>query len=135
MPEGQRKKGHDFNSFFIITWNYCTLSIAGLARTLFEIFDIEGVNILERPDIEAMYKMVYDCDDHDEKYLSEFPFEVDGTISKVNFIDHVGVRRHWIQPLIDFQKRLRRKTGGTLMWEALATYRRRYFSVYDKEVS
>lgn len=127
-------KGLNFQAFLIASWNFCTLYNSGLARYVFEVFDIERVGVLERPDIEAMYRMVYDCDDHDEKYLDEFPFEVDGTITKTNFIDHVCVRRHWIQPVIDFQRKLRRKMGGIIMWEALSLYRKRYFAVFDREV-
>jgi hypothetical protein len=43
-------------------------------------------------------------------------------------------RPNLIQPMIDFQKRIRKRTGGILMWESLAFYRYKYFDVFDKEV-
>ena len=56
-----------------------------MAKMIFEIFDIEMINELERADIEAMYRFMYDCDDHDEFYVAQVPYDNEGNISKQEF--------------------------------------------------
>jgi hypothetical protein len=123
-----------FVNFGILIWNYCTLRPSDLARHIFEIYDVDITGQLERPDLESIYKMMYDCDDHDEHCISQFPFDKDGVTKKWEFIDHCNRKRHLIKPATDYQRRLRHRTGGLLMWEALTRYRVRTFAVHDSQV-
>ena len=128
---GELKIGLEFKDFAIIVWNYCTLTPYYLARKVFEIFDVERVNNLERPDIETMYRMLYDCDDHDEYYVNQIVFNKENYITKDDFCEQVNRRRHIIEPCMNYQARLRRNMGGFIMWEALTGFRRRYFLPID----
>ena len=58
--EGEYEEGLSFREFAIVCWNYCTMSAAQMARSIFEIFDVEGADELERADVEAMYRLMYD---------------------------------------------------------------------------
>lgn len=132
--EGEYEEGLNFKEFAIVCWNYCTMSVSQLARSIFEIFDLEPADELERADIEAMYRMMYDCEEHDEYYVRKLPFnKKSDTIGRIEFCDYVSKDRHIIQPAVDYQKRLRSKMGGFLMWENLAGFRRRMFMVYDTQ--
>lgn len=124
-------KGMDFQTWSITVWNFCTLNNAQLSRFLFEIFDVNNVEILERGDVETMYRMVYDCDDYDDKYMSYFVFDEKKQITKNKFISICTRCTHWIWPIIDYQRRIRKKTLGVGAWESLMGYRRRNFLVYD----
>lgn len=73
---------YDFEDWIIMLWNYCTLTDAQLAQYLFEIFDQENTGLIERADVETMYRMVYDCDDYDKVQVSNIPF-----ISLIDQID------------------------------------------------
>lgn len=128
---GEAEIGLEFREFAVIVWGYCTLTPYYLARKAFEIFDVERVDNLERPDIEAMYRMLYDCDEHDEYYVNQITFNKEGYITKDDFCEQVNKRRHIIEPCINYQARLRRRMGGFIMWEALTGFRRRYFMLVD----
>ena len=43
---------------------------------------MSGAGELEKADIEALYRMLYDCDEHDEYYVKQLPFSEEGTITK-----------------------------------------------------
>lgn len=118
----------------MICWNYCTLAYSGLARMLFEIFDVEFDKYLQRPDVETMYRMIYDCDDPDDRYISEYKFTADDCISKSEFIVQSAEKRHLIQPAINFQKKMRKKLGGVMFWSGVASNREKYFGGYDIHV-
>lgn len=120
------KSGLEFGQFAIVLWNFCSFSPANLARSIFEIYDPENKNTLERADIESMYRMMYDSDDYDITVLKRFPFNDEDVIKKVDFIDHCVHKRQLIKPAFDYQKRLRRYLGGTLLWDSLARYRERW---------
>lgn len=128
---GQLEIGLHFKDFAIIIWNYCTLTPYYMARNLFEIFDVEQVNNLERADIEAMYRMVYDCDAHDDYYINQVSLNKEGYVTKDDFCEQLSRHRHIIDPCLSYQSRLRRKMGGFIMWESLAGFRRRHFSPID----
>jgi len=132
---GQEITGTAFPEYAVIVWNYCTLSPYYMARMVFEIFDVDRVNNLEKPDVCAMYRMVYDCDEHDEYYVNQIVFNKEGYITKDDFCDQVNKHRHIIDPCLSYQGRLRRKMGGFIMWEALAGFRRRYFLPIDSNAS
>jgi hypothetical protein len=116
-----------------------------LAQTIFEIYDVELVDVLERPDIESIYRMMYDCEEHDEFYVNKIPFAGAGTgagadagdltITKKDFCEYCSKKKHIIQPALDYQKRLRSKMGGYILWENLSGFRRRMFLVYDTKAS
>ena len=36
--------------------------------------------------LQAIYRMIYDCDEHDEYYVSKFPFDVDDNVSKHRYL-------------------------------------------------
>ena len=135
--EGEYQEGLDFKEFAIVCWNYCTLPAEGLARTIFEIFDVEKNDVLERADIETMYRFMYDCEEHDEYYCSKVPYDKKGNdiITREEFCEFIAKNKHIIQPAIDYQKRLRNKMGGYMMWENLSGFRRRMFFVHDTQSS
>lgn len=58
--------GLTFVDFAIALWNYCTFNYALMAQYVFEIFDPENEGVIEKADVETMYKMLYACDEHDE---------------------------------------------------------------------
>jgi len=123
-----------FKVFVIKTWNFLSMSTYHLARMAFEIFDPDEENVIYREDIESMFKMMYASDDHDERYVKKIRFNENNAISKSDFIHHIERRsKYIIQPMVDYQRRLRRKLGGMLMWEVIASHRVSAFDVFDKE--
>jgi hypothetical protein len=131
--DGEFEEGLNFEEFAVVCWNYCTIAPTHMAKLVFEIYDVEAVGHLEKPDIESLYCMLYDCDEHDEYYVNELPFSADDSITKTAFSTYVGKNRHIIQPCLDYQNRLRRKFGGYILWETLAGHRKRQFLVYDEK--
>lgn len=103
-------------------------------RYIFEIFDPDNNLWLEKPDVEAIYRMLYDTNDHDTKHIALIKFDDAGRISKEKFIKHMRSKKFVIRPAIDYQKRMRKFLGGLIMWEGLAGFRKRHFSVYDTKV-
>jgi Ca2+-binding EF-hand superfamily protein len=93
-----------FEDFTILIWNYCSYSALHLSRQLFEIYDVSLTNQLERPDLESMYRMMYDCDDHEEWCIAKFPLDGKGFIDKKGFIQHCSKQKHLIQPAINYQR-------------------------------
>jgi hypothetical protein len=131
--EEAMKEGINFETFIVNLWHYCTLSSAGIARYCFELFDVDNLGVLEKPDLETMYKMLYDCDEHDDKQLQLFPLNPnDESVTKKDFIDHARKNKHLIQPAIDYQVKLQKKIGGVVMWTLLASFRHRRFHVHDE---
>lgn len=145
-------KGLDFTSFTYIVWNFLTLSTAGVARYLhfaasifvynkwshryvYEIFDPDNNGYLEQPDIEAVYRMLYDTDNHDTKHITMIKYDEDGRISKDKFIKHMKSKKFIIKPALEYQNRMKKQLGGVIMWEGLSGYRKRHFSVFDAKVS
>jgi len=132
--EGEYQEGLNFREFAIVCWNYCTMQAGQIARSIFEIFDVEGADELERADIESMYRLMYDCEEHDEFFVNKIPFNrKSDVVGREEFCEYVAKNKHIIQPAMDYQKRLRSKMGGYLMWENLAGFRRRMFLVYDTQ--
>lgn len=122
-----------FKEFAIQMYKYCSLNVAQIARMLYEIYDIDQDGFLGRPEIESMYRFVYNCDEHDEFYVSQYPFDGNMEITKEDFIEFSCKHNHLIKPAIDYQRRLRRKLGGVLMWESISAYRKAKFFVYDSQ--
>ena len=125
-----------FQDFVLCIWFYCSLSHSLLVRYVWEIFDIDRKGILGRPDIETMYKLLYDCDDFDKKQIARLPFtsqpqKGEEEISLVQFTAFTEWRTHIIQPAVDFRNRLRRKLGGRLYWENIVRYRGSIFVMFD----
>eukprot|EP00605_Chrysophyceae_sp_TOSAG23-4_P002503 GSChrysophyteH1.ASY1.ANO1.2766.1 assembled CDS len=134
--DGEHEEGLAFEEFAIVCWNYCTMSAYQLGQVSFEIFDVEKADQLEQPDIEAMYRLLWDCEEHDDYYVNQVPYDKnDGFITKDKFCEHVAKKKHIIEPAINYQKRLRSKMGGYILWENLAGFRRRMFSVYDNKAA
>ncbi len=135
--EGEFQEGLSFKEFAIVCWNYCTMQPHQFARMIFEIFDVEKTDLLEKPDVETIYRFMYDCEDFDEYYVNKVPFEKDKdgneTIEKVKFCEFLSKNKHIIQPALDYQRRLRSKMGGQMLWDNLAGFRRRMFFVHDEQ--
>ena len=128
------KDGMSFIDFTTTMWNFCSLSTILMARFIFEIFDVDNKGVLEVPDIEAMYRMLYDVDKHDQKVIDTIKFDADGKVTKDNFMARVRSKKAIIRPALEHQSRLRSSLGGLIMWESLTGYRKRYFSVFDTQV-
>ena len=127
------KEGLPFGPFAIVLWNFCTFTPKRMARHLFEIFDVDNNNIIERPEVESMYRMMYDCDDYEPTIIKRFPFDDEDMIKKEEFINHASsmFNMQLIKPGLDYQTRIRRYLGGTSLWNALTTYRNNWFSAFD----
>ena len=93
-----------FEEFSILVWNYCSYSTSQLAQQVFEIYDVNLMRELGRSDIESMYRMMYDTDDHEEWCIAQFPFNSQGQLKKQDFIQHCGKRNHLIQPAVTYQR-------------------------------
>jgi hypothetical protein len=84
--------------------------------------------------VEAMYRMLYDAENHDTKHITYIKFDEDGKITKEKFIKHMKSKKFVIKPALDYQNRMKKQLGGVIMWEGLAGYRKRHFSVFDSKV-
>ena len=103
------------------------------ARYVYEIFDVDFDGFVEGGDIGAMYRMIYDAEEHDTKIVTTFPLDNNGKITKEKFIKYVKSKKSLIKPVIEYQSRLRKCLGGLIMWEQLTGYRKRNFAVYDQK--
>ena len=83
-------------------------------RYVFEIFDPDNNFWLEQPDIEAIYRMLYDSNDHDTKHIQQIKFDDKGRISKEKFIKHFRSKKFILRPALDYQKRVRKMLGGQI---------------------
>lgn len=101
---------------------------------MFEIFDPDHTGLLEKPDIETLYRMLYDSDYFDPKLVDPFPFDEAGKISVDKFIAHIKSNRNFIKPVTTYQGRVRKALGGFIMWETLTTFRKRTFAEIDETV-
>ena len=100
---------------------------------MFEIFDPGHTGFLERPDVGALYRMLYDSDYEDDKLIDScFKFNENGAISRGDFIAQIKSNRNFIKPATSFQGRVRGKLGGLIMWEALTSFRKRNFAELDE---
>lgn len=93
-----------FEEFSILVWNYCSYSTLQLAQQLFEIYDVNLTHVIGKSDVESMYRMMYDTDNHEESCIAQFPFNLEGQLKKQDFIQHCGKRNHLIQPAITYQR-------------------------------
>ena len=55
----------------------------------------------------------------------------DDRISKEKFIMYCNSHRHLIQPGLAYQSKIRKKTGGVLLWNSVTNYRKRILSHID----
>ena len=111
------------------------LYLISYLRCLFEFMDPGNTKLLERPDVETMYRAIYDCDDPDEFQINLIPFNSDGSIAKDVFVDYVSRKTHLIQPAIDYQSSLTRKLGGVLLWHNLCVFRSKTYDKLEEEVT
>lgn len=132
MPSSGEKEGLTFVEFSLTMWSFCTLNVAGLARYIYEIYDIDMNGYIEGGEVAAIYRMMYDVDEDDTKIVTNFPLK-DGKITKEHFIKYVKSKKAIISPAIEYQTRLRKYLGGLIMWEQLVGYRKRHFAVYDQK--
>eukprot|EP01037_Dinobryon_pediforme_P036385 gene36385-43306_t len=83
----QPTEDYSFKEFIIIVWHFCTLNNGGIARYIFEIFDPGNLGTLEKADVEAMYRFLFDTAEHDERCINAiYPFDENEKISKEDFI-------------------------------------------------
>ena len=118
-----------------------------------------------------MYRMMYDCDEHEDWCTKKFPYDEDGFVKKDDFIKYCDWHRHIIQPgtihasdvtfhsqhislthtshifiillllllplftysAMGYQRKVRKRTGGVIMWAGLTSYRKKAFIVHDTE--
>ena len=117
-----------------------------------------------------MYRMMYDCDEHEDWCTKKFPYDIDGFVKKDDFIKYCDWHRHIIQPgsihpsihpsevtfhfqnislthtshtciilllliysAMGYQRKVRKRTGGVIMWAGLTSYRKKAFIVHDTE--
>lgn len=129
-------KAMNFLEFALISYKYLSLSVKQLAQMVFEIYDPDGNGYLEKCDLLSMFMFAYDVHDassSDIYYIDRFPFDEKLIIEKEAFIDYVAHHHFLLQPVIDYQRRLRRKVGGAVMWESISAYRHSKFRVFDEE--
>jgi hypothetical protein len=88
---------------------------------------------IEGGEIGAIYRMLYDADEHDTKIVTTFPLDGDGKVTKEKFIKYVKSKKALISPAIEYQSRMRKHLGGLIMWEQLTGYRKRNFAVFDQK--
>ena len=130
--KGERDaRGLEFRAWAIEVWSFCTLDYSQLGRYAFEIMDVDVKCVLEKADIETLYRMLYDCDEADPYFIGQVPFDNAQCITKDAFVAFSKRNHHIIQPMITYQRRLRRRIGSVSMWEGLGGYRRRYFQAVD----
>jgi len=125
--------GLNFKNFLIAIWNYCTLTPAGVARYCFEIFDVDETDMLEKPDLIAMFKMLFNTDDFEEDYVNIYGFDQYPKVSKENFCTISAKKPYLIQPALDYQNVLRRRVGGKIMWAHLTKHRERALRIVDED--
>lgn len=129
---GNPEDGLEFLPFSIALWSFCTMTSIQVGRVLWEIFDLSQSGELEKPDVEAMFMMVYDLDHTEAKIIEAFPFEPkSGKISRLGYMNTLERDKRLIKPALNFQKRVRKKLGGIPLWDLLTTYRKRFFGLYD----
>lgn len=133
--EDGSKPGFTFTEFIIKLWAFCSLSSEGLARYTFEIFDPDNEGIVEKPDLETMFRMLYGTTEHDERYLSIYPFDSRDRITKADFISNSFKKMKFplLKPAIEYQTKIRRRIGGRALWRYLAQYRSSHFRSFDSE--
>ncbi len=130
--------GLNFIEFIKVLWNFCTMSYFTLAQYVFEVMDIDNVGVLEKEDVETMYRMLYDCPMHDLEAVNLYPYYTN-QVFKLDFCkvsSHVGLTNRnqmLIQPAIDFQMRVRKKIGGKKFWVPLLKHRQTYFYEIDRK--
>lgn len=147
MNEDESSEEYSFKEFLIIIWHYCSLSYSGIARYIFEIFDPDNIGKLEKADVEAMYRLLFDTSEHDERCINAiYPFDEEDKISKEDFIQFSSSmtkklnaegqntklfslsgplfnNTDMIWPAIQVQGVLRKTFGGSAAWKSVTTYR------------
>jgi hypothetical protein len=68
-------KSLTFKEFALLLWSFCTLTPEGIARFIFEIFDVDNNFTLTYAHLETMYRMLYNISDIEEGYISVYPLE------------------------------------------------------------
>lgn len=128
-------------------WHYCSLSYSGIARYIFEIFDPDNIGKLEKADVEAMYRLLFDTSEHDEQCINAiYPFDEDDKIFKDDFIQYSSAKTKklnaggkssklfslsgpsynntdMIWPAIQVQEVLRKTLGGSAAWKSVTNFR------------
>lgn len=127
------KQKFTFKDFVLTIWNFATFDSRQIARFLFELMDPDNLSILEKPDVETMYRLMYECDEYDPYYIDIMPFDKDERIPKKIFIEFLRQKVHLIQPGLDYQQVVRRKCGGEKLWERVRVHRKKYFHTYEEE--
>lgn len=136
-PDGSIRRAMNLLEFIISLWSFCSLSSEGIARYVFEIFDIDNNYLLEKRHVRTMFKMLYGTDTVEEEYLKPFPFD-SNKISKAEFIACTGGARRskgniLLKPALSYQQTLRKRSGGVNMWTAITAHRLKHLAVYDRQ--
>ena len=122
-----------FDEWLIMLWSFCTLTVGGMARLAFEVFDPDNRLIIERPDVEAMFRMLYATVEFDDRYVSCYQFNDYGEIDKSDFVEESCRKKAFMlmNPIINYQDRVRKCVGGIKLWKLLTKYRMTQFGNFD----
>lgn len=71
-----KRIGLTFQDFVLMIWQFCTLSKSGIARYIYEIFDINNNHSLNKAFLKTMYQMMYNTTEIDEEYISFYPLVI-----------------------------------------------------------
>lgn len=129
------KQKFKFTDFVITIWNFATLDSRQIARFLFELMDPDVKCVLEKPDIETMYRLMYECDEYDPFYVDVMPFDREEKINKKIFMEYLRRKVHLIEPGLAYQKIVIRKCCGEKFWEKVRVHRKKYFHTYEEEAA
>lgn len=109
---------------------------------MYEIFDVDAEDCLERGHLIAMWRMLNDYDAYEEESIALYGLKWAATttgderhegssssssISKARFCEVSAGNALLIQPAIDFQSKLRRVIGGRSSWVSMTNHRYRSF--------
>lgn len=68
-------KSLNFKEFALLLWSFCTLSPEGIARYVFEVFDVDNAFLLTRAHLETMYRMLYNVAEVEDEYIAVYPLQ------------------------------------------------------------
>jgi Ca2+-binding EF-hand superfamily protein len=130
--DGFYQSGLNFQNFLLALWNYCTLTPSGVARFVFEIYDADQSEFLDKADVESMFRMLYDTTEVEADYIAIYQFDSYAKVSKDNFCAISARKPFLIQPALDYQAKLRARTGGAAMWAYLSKHREQELRRFEK---
>ena len=102
-----------------------------MAKTCFDIFDVDRVGLISLDECDALVRMLYGVADADPTVLAYIDGDGDGNVSALAWTELVAKRPVVIQPAFDLQRALRKRCLGVRAWEAKTRWRRTALAGYD----